>query len=148
MSYLKISVRDSFSEALMAQLERAGPQAAHGLAVQIAKDTEPFVPARTKSLVNRTQVVGSQIVYPGPYARVLYNGEVMVDPVTRAAGFLTKDGWKSRKGVTKVRSGRAMHISTAVHEQAQDHWFEGSKVQNLEKWTRVAGREVLYALNK
>ena len=41
-----------------------------------------------------------------PYARMLYYGKVMVDPVTHAAGFLTPNGWRSRKGVPKVKSNR------------------------------------------
>lgn len=148
MSYMKISVRDNFSEALMQKLDRAGPRAAHTLAVQVAKDTEPFVPALTKSLANRTQVVENKIIYPGPYARVLYHGKVMVDPITHAAGFLTEDGWKSRKGVKKIQSDRDLDIKTSVHKQAQAHWFEGSKTQNLEKWVRVGERAVKNALKE
>ena len=63
----------------LAPIIQAGSMAEHILAVQVAKDTEPFVPALTKSLVNRTQVIGGTVIYPGPYARYLYFGKVMVD---------------------------------------------------------------------
>lgn len=140
MSYLKISMKDHFSADLMKKLQEAGPRAAHAVAVQIEKDTEPFVPARTKSLVNRTQVVDSSVIYPGPSAGMLYNGKLMIDPDTGSA-------W-ARKGATKVVTGKDLNISTAVHSQAQSHWFEASKAQNMEKWERVAGRAIDRELDK
>lgn len=140
MSYLKISMKDNFSAALMKKLHEAGPKAAQAVAERIATDTEPFVPARTKSLANRTQAVDGQIIYPGPYARFLYNGKLMIDPDTGSA-------W-ARKGATKVVTGTDLNISTAVHSQAQAHWFEASKAQNLEKWVDVAGKAVDSELDK
>ena len=99
MSCLKINISDSFSDVLMRKLEAAGPMAAHALASQVAKDTEPFVPALTKSQVNRTQVVENRIVYPGPYARYLYEGKVMVVPCVSSV----KTGARS-SGFTRGRS--------------------------------------------
>ena len=60
----------------------------------------------------------------GPYARYMYYGEVMVDPVTRAAGFRDKEGnWKSRKNVSKVRSGRPIQYDkTKGHPRAGPYW--------------------------
>lgn len=134
MSYLKISMKDNFSAPLMKKLQRAGPRAAYAVAVQIESDTEPFVPARTKSTVNRTQVIDSFVIYYGPNSRMLYNGKLMIDPNTGSA-------W-ARKGATKVVTGKDLNISTAVHSQAQSHWFEASKAQNMKKWERVAGRAI------
>lgn len=108
------------------------PRAAHILAIQMAKDTDPYVPALTKSLANRTRVDGDTIIYPGPYARFLYYGKLMIDPNTGSA-------W-APKGATKVVTGKDLNISTAVHSKAQAHWFEASKAQNLPKWRNVAGR--------
>lgn len=110
----------------------AGKGAEHALAIQMAKDTEPYVPARTKSLANRTVVHEDTIIYPGPYARFLYHGKLMVDPKT-------KSPW-APKGATKEVTGIDLNISTAVHSKAQSHWFEASKAQNLPKWRRVTGR--------
>lgn len=153
MSYLKISVQDNFSDALTKKLQAAGPRAAHTVAVQIEKDTEPFVPARTKSLVNRTQVLDGQVIYPGPYARYLYYGKVMVDSATGKGPmhFVDKQGNEViafRKGAVLKATERDLHISTAVHSQAQAHWFEASKAQNMEKWKRVAERAVNRELDK
>lgn len=153
MSYLKIRVDDNFSKPFADKLRQAGPRAAHVLAVQIAKDTEPFVPAMTKSLVNRTQVVDGKIIYPGPYARYLYYGKVMVDSVTGKGPMriVTKDGdevIRFRKGATLKPTSKDLNISQAVHPQAQSHWLEGSKAQNLEKWLDVAGKAVASELGK
>lgn len=148
MSYLKISVQDNFSDALTKKLQAAGPRAAHTVAVQIEKDTEPFVPARTKSLVNRTQVLDGQVIYPGPYARYLYYGRVMVfedPPYLR-----TVNGKEvlSHYGQRKRPIEKPLKISKAVNPKAQSHWFEASKAQNLERWEKGAAEEIERELNK
>lgn len=102
MSYLKISIKDNFSAPMMKKLRQAGPRAEHAVAVQIESDTEPFVPALTKSFVDRTQVVDGTVIYPGPYARFLYNGKLMIDPDTGSA-------W-AQKGATKVVAGKDLDI--------------------------------------
>lgn len=129
---VKFTVNASGFHQIAAKMARSSPQAKHAMAVQMAKDTEPYVPARTKSLANRTKVEDDTIIYPGPYARFLYNGKLMIDPNTGSP-------WAA-KGATKVVTGKDLNISTAVHGKAQSHWFEASKAQNLDKWTRVAGR--------
>lgn len=134
MGFLKISINEGFSEIIRKKLEQAGPVASHAVAVQIAKDTEPFVPAMTKSLADRTQVVENSVVYPGPYARFLYYGKVMIDPATKST-------W-APKGATKVVTEKDLDIKPDVNPDAQAHWFEASRAQNLEKWTRVAGKAV------
>lgn len=107
-------------------------KAEHILAQQVKKDTDPFVPMLTGSLKNRTRVEGSSIIYPGPYARFLYYGKVMVDPNTGST-------W-APKGGTKVVTDRNLVFTTDFHAQAQDHWFEASKAQNVKKWLRVAAK--------
>lgn len=57
-----------------------------------------------------------------PYARMLYNGKVMVDPKTHAAGFLTENGWRSRKGVKKVVSNRDITYDKTKNPQAGPFW--------------------------
>lgn len=118
--------------AVMQRMGRASPKSEHILALQMAKDTEPYVPALTKSLANRTTIKDDIVIYPGPYARFLYNGKLMIDPNTGSA-------W-AQKGATKVVTGKDLNISTAVHSKAQSHWFEASKAQNLPKWRNVARR--------
>lgn len=155
MSFLKISIQDEFSDILIHKMEQSGPKAEHALANQIAKDTEPFVPALTKSLANRTRVVENQIVYPGPYARYLYEGFVMVDSKTGKGPMqiVSKDGSKVvrfRKGATlkKREPEKKLDIKKKVHEHATDHWVKVSADRNMDKWERVAGRLVKYELEK
>lgn len=126
---LKVSVHtDGFGEYRQA-LAVICTKAEHAVALQMKKDTEPYAPALTKSLVNRTKVVGNQVVYPGPYARFLYYGKVMVDPSTG--------------GGVKVVIDRNLVFTQSVHPQAQAFWCEASKAQNLEKWQRVAQEAVI-----
>lgn len=152
MSFLKISMKDNFSAALMKKLHKAGPKAGHAVAVQIEKDTEPFVPALTKSLVNRTQAIDGTVIYPGPYARYLYYGKVMVDEHGHGpAHFIDKHGnevIQFPKGARLHATDRNLVFTTSVHPNAQAHWFEASKAQNMEKWERVAGKAVDSELNK
>ena len=104
-------------------------RAEHAVAVQMEKDTRPFVPALTGSLMNRTRVEGNVVINPGPYARFLYYGKVMVDPDTGSPF--------AQKGAVKELTDKDLVFNKTVNPQAQAHWFEASKAQNLEKWMRV-----------
>ncbi len=113
-------------------LAKRTPRADHILAVQAERDTEQFVPALTGSMKNRTQVNKGTIIYPGPYARYLYGGKVMVDPATGSP-------WATA-GATKVLTDRNLVFNQTMHGQAQAEWFEASKALNLEKWIGVYKR--------
>lgn len=144
---LKFEVHASIDEAIAKKLAVASTKAEHAVAVQAAKDTSPYVPMLTGSLNVRTQVVGGTIIYPGPYARYLYYGKVMVDSVTGKGPmhFIDKMGneqIKFRKGATLKPTDRGLKYTKSEHPQAQDHWFEASKAQNLDKWLRVAEKAV------
>lgn len=126
---------DGFDE-IQRKLSMAASRSEYILAVQVRKDTEPFVPASDApaGMHIRTQVHGNTIIYPGPYARYLYYGKLMVDPETGSA-------W-ARKGATKVLADKNLVFRKDVHSKAQSHWFEASKAQNLDKWIRIAAKEV------
>lgn len=134
MAGLKLTVHDNLTAALVKELGAAATKAEHILAIQVQKDTEPFVPALTKSFANRTQVVENKVIYPGPYARFLYYGKLMIDPATGSA-------W-APKGATKSVTGTNLRFSKVPHSQAQAHWCEASKAQNLEKWLGIAKKAV------
>lgn len=131
---LKFSVDVSGMDAVKNALAKACGRAENVVAQQVMKDTVPFVPALTGSLTERTRVVGNEVIYPGPYARFLYYGKVMVDPATGST--------YAPKGGTKVVTDRNLVFNTTMHPQAQSHWFDASKAQNMEKWVRVADKEV------
>ena len=131
---LKFKVDVQGMDSVKESLASACSRAEHVLAQQVMKDTTPFVPALTGSLTQRTRVVGNEVIYPGPYSRFLYYGKVMVDPATGSA--------YAPKGGHKVVTDRDLVFNTTMHPQAQSHWFEASKAQNLEKWARVAEKAV------
>ena len=83
-------------------------------------------------------IVAMQVRNPGPYARYLYFGKLMVDPATGSS--------YAQKGSTKVLTDKNLVFNKAMHGQAQSHWFEASKAENLEKWVRVADKAVKHDL--
>ncbi len=131
---LKFSVDVSGMDAVKNALAKACGRAENVLAQQVMKDTTPFVPALTGALTRMTRVMGNEVIYPGPYARFLYYGKVMVDPTTGST--------YAPKGGTKVVTDQNLVFNTTMHPQAQAHWFDASKAQNLEKWVRVADKAV------
>jgi hypothetical protein len=114
-------------------LAEPASRAEHILALQIKKDTTPFVPALTGSLSTRTRVEEGTVIYPGPYARYLYYGKLMVDPET---------------GSSYATKGKDLVFNQAMHVMAQSHWFEASKAQNLKRWIDVADKAVKDELNR
>lgn len=131
---LKFIVHTEGLEAIKDKLAERCTKAEHIVALQVRKDTSPYVPMLNGSLDKRTRVDGSEIIYPGPYARYLYYGKLMVDPETGSS--------YAKKGTTKVLTDKNLVFNTAAHAQAQSHWFEASKAQNLQKWIRVAEKAV------
>lgn len=111
------------------------------LANEILKDTNPYVPFRTGSFAGRARVDGNMVIYPGPYARYLYYGKVMVDAATGKGPmhFIDKNGnevIRFRKGAVLKATDKDLVFTTDHHAQAQAYWFEASKAQNLPKWLR------------
>lgn len=125
---------------LAAALSASCTKAEHVVAIQAEKDTRPFVPALTNSMTQRTKVKDNLIIYPGPYARFLYYGKVMVDPTTGSTF--------APKGGHKVVTDRNLVFTQSVHPQAQSHWFEASKAQNMDRWKRTAREAVTLHGNK
>ena len=131
---LKFSVHTSGLSVIPERLKAASEKAEHTVAIQVQKDTSPYVPFLTGSLDQRTRVDGSEVIYPVPYARYLYHGKVMVDPETGSA--------YAPKGGTKVVTDKDLVFNKAMHSQAQAYWFEASKAENMDKWLRVADKAV------
>lgn len=137
---LKFRVQTTGFSDIHKKIANAGTKAEHIVAQQVAKDTSPFVPAKNLSLDERTMVEGNTVIYPGPYARFLYYGKVMIDPNTGST-FAPKGGYK-------VEDDRNLVFNTTVHPQAQAFWFEASKAVNEEKWLRVADKAVKKGFDK
>lgn len=114
------SVKTSGLDAVNQRISQIASEGETWLANEILKDTDPFVPALTLSLSQRSHVEGNSVIYPGPYARYLYYGKVMEGP----------------KYGPKHATEKDLVFTKSVHPQAQSHWFEASKAQNLKKWVR------------
>lgn len=128
------SVHADFSNVAKQKIPAVKAYAEHAVAEQMRKDTAPFVPFLTGSLDNRTKVEGNAVIYPGPNARFLYYGKVMVDPNTGST-------WAPAGG-SKVVTDRNLVFTKDFHPQAQAFWCEASKAQNIDKWERVAQKAV------
>lgn len=92
----------------------------------VLRRIQRYMPRRTGAMI-RLMVVQSPVEKPlihvnVPYARMLYYGKVMVDPRTGAAGFLTADGWRSRRGAAKVASGRDIQYDRTKNPRAGPFW--------------------------
>lgn len=114
------SVKTSGLDAVDRRISQLASEGETWLANEILKDTDPFVPALTLSLSQRSHVEGDSVIYPGPYARYLYYGKAMEGP----------------KYGPKHATDKDLVFTKSVHPQAQSHWFEASKAQNLKKWVR------------
>lgn len=113
------------------RLERA-------LAWQIHKDTIPFLPALTLSLTQRSRVQGNHIIYPGPYARYLWYGKVMVNALTGKGPMYIPDvGYRWPRGAILKPTERDLKFNTSVHADATSHWMDVSRKRNMKKWERM-----------
>lgn len=78
------------------------------------------------------------------------NTKLLMDRLTRAAYGMTFDELirysYAQKGSTKVLTDKNLVFNKAMHGQAQSHWFEASKAENLEKWVRVSDKAVKHDL--
>lgn len=132
---MRFTVHTNMTEAIAVALADRKDRAGRVLAEQVKKDTSPFVPMLTGSLDEQTRVEGDTIIYPGPYARFLYYGKVMIYPPTGST--------YAPENERKVVTDRNLVFSKREgHAQAQAFWFEASKAQNLDKWLKAAQREV------
>lgn len=107
-------------------------QAQYQLDGMIMTSMVPFMPHVTGTFVNLTraqsaalQGSGEVVAAAPPMGRFLYEGKVMVDPVT-------KSPW-ARKGAKKVVTERPLTYS---NPKATPHWFDAAKEADGEKWIK------------
>lgn len=117
------------------------------LAEQVLADCKPFMPMETGSLIQWSYVDdgGRKVVFPGPYARYLYGGVVMVDAETGKGPMKIPDGsggylLRFRKGATLKPTSRPLTYSTTANPQATDHWFDAAKAANQDYWLEQVKR--------
>lgn len=83
----------------------------------------PFRSGATyKITVVQTDIRKPEIVTDTPYAKYLFRGKVMIDPKLGVAGFMTPEGWRSRKGCVKVLTDRDLVFFRGKNPQAGPRW--------------------------
>lgn len=118
------------------RFERQFAEAQYWLDGQIMTDMTVYMPKNTNMFIDLTRgksaaVQGTGIVYAAvpPSGRFLYEGLVMVDPVTNSP-------W-ARKGAKKVVTDRPLNYS---NPKAVSHWFDESKEVKGESWVKGVKR--------
>lgn len=114
------------------------------LDAQVWIDVQRYMPRDTGALIGETNAVnmstrGEVYLYPdnSAYGHYQYEGIVYVDPVTRAGGFLTRDGWRSRRGVQKVPTERRLIYKNPT---ATARWGETAITNHKEQWKDLVNR--------
>ena len=114
-----------------AQIIRSKGLAADG-AVQmfhtqnVLRRIKKFMPYRSgamyKVTVTQTDIRKPEIVTETPGARYLFRGKVMIDPKLGVAGFMTPEGWRSRKNCVKVLTNRDLQFFKGKNPRAGPRW--------------------------
>lgn len=112
------------------------------LGKMVLNSSRKYMPLLTGSLRQRSYVAdgGKKVVFPGPYARYLYGGRVMVDSVTGKGPALIHDkngdevDLRFRKGAILVPTQRRL---TYKQPNAQAEWFQVAKDVHLQEWIAV-----------
>lgn len=121
------------------RFEKQYQKAQYYLDSQIMNDMVPYMSHRDGIFVNLTRLqsaalagTGKVIAAAPPQGRFLYEGKVMIDPVTGSP-------W-ARKGAKKVVTDRPLTYS---NPKATPHWFDTAKDAHDKAWVkgvkRIAG---------
>ena len=121
------------------RFEKQFQEAQYYLDSQIMNDMVPYMPHRDGNFVNVTRLQSAALAGSGkvvaaapPMGRFLYEGKVMVDPVTGSP-------W-ARKGAKKVVTERPL---TYGNPKVTPYWFDTAKDAHGKSWVkgvkRIAG---------
>ena len=80
-----------------------------------------------KLTVVQTDIRKPEIVTDAPQAKYLFIGKVMIDPKINAAGFMTPEGWRSRKNSIKVLTSRNLKYTKTKNPMAGPRWDKSLK---------------------
>ncbi len=119
------------------ELNRKVHRAEHAVAVQAERDSRPYIPAATGRLRSSGRVYGNAIVWDPPYARMLWYGNVKVDPKYRKAGFVYPNLGivRSRAGVKKVLASPKRKFK---FREGEAYWFYDAMRAKVGHWITLA----------
>lgn len=94
--------------------------------MNVLRRIKKFMPFLSGALYKITQIQTDirkpEIVTEAPQAEFLFLGKVMIDPKINAAGFMTSEGWRSRKGSIKVVTSRDLEYTKTKNPAAGPYW--------------------------
>lgn len=125
----------------LSRFEKQFEDAQFALDSAVMKDMKPYMPKQTGTFVNITSAQSASLAGSGtvvaaaaPMGRFLYEGKVMVDPLTGSPF--------ARPGAKKVVTDRDLKYS---NPKATPHWFDTAKKNHGKSWVRevkkIAGGE-------
>lgn len=120
-------------EVDLSRFEKQYQKAQYALDSMVMTSMVPYMPHQTGTFINVTKaqsaaLAGSGLVVAAapPMGRFLYEGKVMVDPVTNSP-------W-ARPGAKKVVTDKDLKYS---NPKATPHWFDTAKEKHGESWVRA-----------
>lgn len=136
---IKIKNKDMKIDVDMSRFEQQFQEAQYKLDSMVMTDMIPYMPRVTGTFINLTKARSASIAGSGevvaaapPYGRFLYNGKVMVDPVTGSP--------YARKGAKKKVTNKDIKYT---NPKATPRWFETAKQKHGDDWIkqikRIAG---------
>ena len=121
----------------LGRFEKQYHKAQYELDSTVMKDMVPYMPHDTGTFINVTKAMSAALAGTGkvvaaapPMGRFLYEGKVMVDPVTNSP-------W-ARPGAKKVVTDRDLKYS---NPKATPHWFDTAKEKHGKSWVKLVKKE-------
>lgn len=144
-SYVSGNIRVELS---LDRFSKQFKEAQQWLGDRVLEDCKPYMPHLTGNFQQRshTENGGARVVFPGPYARYLYMGKVMVDKVTGRGPMKIYDApggsyiLRYREGAELIPTDRPLQYTKQHHPQATDHWFDAAKAKHQDYWIDGAGK--------
>ena len=123
-------------------LQAACTKAEHAVAVQAERDCRNYIPFRSGRLRASGRVRGNIITWDTPYARMIYFGNVYVDPKYNKGGFTYSNLGiiRSRAGVKKIAASPKRKFNL---KNGEGTWFYIAKRNCMEQWIRT-GTQAIY----
>lgn len=96
----------------------------------VLEQSEPYIPmddARQLILSGSraTQIGSGEVAWDTPYASYIYEGKLMVDPITLKGAFYSKDyGFWSRPNIPKIMDPSGRNLEYHGGANRKDHWFD------------------------
>lgn len=120
----------------LSRFEKQYGKAQYALDSMVMTSMEPYMPHRTGTFRNVTKAMSAAIAGSGtviaaapPMGRFLYEGKVMIDP-------LTGSPW-ARPGAKKVVTDKDLKYDDGHNTKVVDHWFDTAKANHGESWVKA-----------